>query len=284
MQFKKGDRVLHPKKPDWGIGEVLENTEGQRVKVFFVEAGEKKISLELANLSKIDKEPHPILDNLRINMKKHKGLKCLTGEFLKEFPDGFGSKKYHEKERNYKLEACQLLLDTLSQSDFSALLDQQNYDEICKLALKIVNKINLVYPNEKMSLKDGLKDEPNKKLFGEQLYSLLYGNETIEIRFNGFISCLKEIDAAKWTTATYFLFLAFPEKHMFLKPEVTKQATEAFSFELNYKSEVNWSTYQALLKFSNYLMEELSYLNPKDMIDIQSFIWCAPAIANGEYK
>ena len=35
MQYKKGDRVKHPKKPDWGIGQVLADSTGGTVRIFF---------------------------------------------------------------------------------------------------------------------------------------------------------------------------------------------------------------------------------------------------------
>jgi Protein of unknown function (DUF3553) len=41
MQYKKGLRVKNPYAPDWGIGEVLEDTAGNTVSVFFVDAGQK---------------------------------------------------------------------------------------------------------------------------------------------------------------------------------------------------------------------------------------------------
>lgn len=41
MQYKKGDRVRHPKKPDWGIGQVLADSTGGTVQIFFTHAGEK---------------------------------------------------------------------------------------------------------------------------------------------------------------------------------------------------------------------------------------------------
>ena len=72
-----------------------------------------------------------------------------------------------------------------------------------------------------------------------------------------------------------FLFMAGPKEFMFMKPEVTKRAAKACGFELNYKPELNWLTYKQLLKLSKYLFEKLSDLHPRDMIDIQSFIWCS---------
>ena len=54
------------------------------------------------------------------------------------------------------------------------LLESQNYDEIVRRALQVINKINLISPNEKMSLKDSLKTSENIQLFAKSLFDLLY--------------------------------------------------------------------------------------------------------------
>jgi hypothetical protein len=61
---------------------------------------------------------------------------------------------------------------------------------------------------------------------------------------------------------------------MFLKPDVTKRAAEACNFELNYRPELNWRTYESLLRFNAALRELIADLKPRDNIDMQAFIWC----------
>jgi len=84
---------------------------------------------------------------------------------------------------------------------------------------------------------------------------------------------LEIVGAAKWTIATYFRFLAELETQMFLKPEATKAAAEACGFELNYRQDLNWRTYETLLAFSAFLKEALEALRPVYIIDLQGFIW-----------
>lgn len=61
-----------------------------------------------------------------------------------------------------------------------------------------------------------------------------------------------------------------------MKPSVTQYAAEAFAFELHYRSEINWHSYERLLLFARYVSDGLSkrgeYLKPRDMIDTQTFI------------
>ena len=58
------------------------------------------------------------------------------------------------------------------------------------------------------------------------------------------------------------------------KPTITQHAAALCGFEINYRPEVNWLTYDLVLKFSQYLKDELVDLRPRDMIDVQSFMWC----------
>jgi hypothetical protein len=53
MDYRKGERVKHPKKPDWGVGQVLADSSGGSVKIFFTHAGEKSISLEFVQPVKL---------------------------------------------------------------------------------------------------------------------------------------------------------------------------------------------------------------------------------------
>ena len=72
---------------------------------------------------------------------------------------------------------------------------------------------------------------------------------------------------------TVFPFIAQPEKHIFLKPTVTRRAAERYGFDLYYNSKPSWKTYAGLLEFAAVIKEDLADLNPLDMIDVQSFIW-----------
>jgi Protein of unknown function (DUF3553) len=63
--FKKDTYVQHPGVPAWGIGKVLEDVVDEKARVFFVDAGEKLISLKSVALQQVDppSEPNPVFDN-----------------------------------------------------------------------------------------------------------------------------------------------------------------------------------------------------------------------------
>lgn len=54
MQYRKGQHVRHPKKHDWGIGEVLEDCQDDKIRIYFSEVGEKKLSLQNISLELVE--------------------------------------------------------------------------------------------------------------------------------------------------------------------------------------------------------------------------------------
>ena len=72
---------------------------------------------------------------------------------------------------------------------------------------------------------------------------------------------------------TVFGFIAQPDLHIFLKPRVTRNAAHAYGFELDYAVRPSWETYASLLEFAAVIRRDLRDLRPRDMIDIQSFLW-----------
>lgn len=279
----KNDIVKHADLPDLGIGKVLEHAMGDKVRIFFLTCGEKKFDTNYANLVKLEGEEatHPLLENLMIPDKgkkiEYRRMDELVKEFLMIAPEGFNEKKYQDKSRAKKLEVHTLMTELLNEDEYQSLLDDENYDEICERALKVVDKINLIAPSEKKLLKAALEEAENRELFSQKLHTLLYKDEELRARFNRFASCLHTINAAKWTIQTFFLFVLYPNQYLFLKPTTSKNAAHTFSFDLNFKKELNWDTYNTLLSFGTYITNELEKLgeelHPKDMIDVQSFAW-----------
>jgi hypothetical protein len=80
---------------------------------------------------------------------------------------------------------------------------------------------------------------------------------------------------ATWTVATYLPFLWLPERHMFLRPNVTKDyaARVGDPFASIYQAPLTFDVYASLLALVERTERELVAWKPRDRIDIQSFIW-----------
>jgi hypothetical protein len=60
---------------------------------------------------------------------------------------------------------------------------------------------------------------------------------------------------------------------MFLKPNTIRAAARAYGYELPYHPRPSWDVYAGLLGFCALVKRDLADLRPRDMIDIQSFLW-----------
>ena len=271
-----GDRVRHPTRTEWGIGQVV-RVDASKAVVFFVEAGTKTISLQHVRLAILDPRPiHPLLDRLDPDAAGGDGYRSMTRSiegFLQDYPGGFYGDHYLGTERGYKVEAHELAATVLGRTELERLLAAGAFADVSRHALQVVNKTNLIFPNEKMSLKDGLKPAGCDEAFAVALYALLHGDDTLLSRFDRFACVLEDVRVPKWTVATYFLFLMYPDRHQFIKPTYTQNAARICAFDIEYTPSPGWPAYERMLRFSDYLKSELAALEPRDNIDVQSFMW-----------
>ncbi len=277
MPAKPGDRVVHPLMPELGVGEILSASAEGKVRVYFVYGGEKVFKGAPLEIVSGDRAQHPLLDHRKLDAPA-KGVTRRTvpeaiANFLALFPAGFRDPRYLAEERNYKVEAHALMTELLGADVLPSLVDREAFDEVVARSLRVVNKSNLIYPNEKMAFRDGLTPSTTAR-FSLALHDLLYGSADEQHRFGAWTNVLLDMNAAKWTIATYFPFLGDPDRYMFCKPMVTQAAADVCTFELNYRPELNWLTYRSVQQFAAVLRQEIRSLHPRDMIDVQSFIWC----------
>jgi len=204
-----------------------------------------------------------------------RGLRAARRKFLNYFPDGFRDESYVE--RDYKWQAHLQWREALGQSTFSSLLRQRRYEEVALRALRIEGRTNLIFSFEKMALRDGVRGD-SAELFARGLYGFLHGRGSPQKRFNAWIATLaalprKQTRVLTWPVATVFGFLAAPKEHLFIKPNVTRRAARAIGMDFDYKPQPNWETYASALELARTLKRALHNLQPRDMIDIQSFLW-----------
>lgn len=84
FKLSKGDWVFHPRMPDWGYGKVLELIGQTKGRVFFLLAGEKKLSWEHAGLSLVDSDKisQTALNDQLVEFKVRLARDILTSEEL----------------------------------------------------------------------------------------------------------------------------------------------------------------------------------------------------------
>jgi hypothetical protein len=207
-----------------------------------------------------------------------KGRLNCRKKFLYYFKKGYSDQKYISWERQYKLDAHFQFQQVLNKRDFDGLLLKRNYAEIAATAVRIESRTNLLFSFEKMALRDAVKPASGAKAFALGLYQYVYGDSSLEDRFNEFSNVIaslprKQTRVHTWPLQTVFGFIANPQEHIFLKPRVTQIAAEKYHYHFQYRSKPNWETYKSLLDFAELVRKDTSDLHPQDYIDLQSFIW-----------
>jgi len=209
---------------------------------------------------------------------KHSGPLGCRRKFLKYFARGFHDEKYLEWERDYKWNAHLRWAERLSQMQMRSLLRSGSFDEIAHHAVAIEARTNLLFSFEKMALRDAIRQPAGARVFAEGLYDFLYGRGSDEARFNRWVDAVARLPRRQtrvltWPVVSVIGFIAQPDRHIFLKPNVTRRAATMYGFDFEYRSKPDWDTYRCLLQFAEQVRKDQRALRPRDMIDIQSFLW-----------
>ncbi len=199
-------------------------------------------------------------------------------KFLRFFPGGFRDETYLDWERGYKSEAHDRWNELLGRTEHRALLRKGEFNEIAARAVRIESRTNLLFSFEKMALRDAVREPEGARMFAEGLYKFLYAAGPAKRAFEQWCAVVaqlprKQTRVLTWPVVTVFGFIARPDLHIFLKPKVTKIAAEEYNFNFHYTPRPSWPTYASLLEFAAQVRRDLHDLRPRDMIDIQSFLW-----------
>jgi hypothetical protein len=201
-------------------------------------------------------------------------------KFLRQFPGGFRDPTYLDWERDYKWETHLRWQEALPRDTFRRLLRAGDFEEAAARAVRVEQRSRhaMLFSFEKMALRDALRDPAGAREFAQGLYDFLHGRGGLEGRFDRWIAAIerlprKQTRVLTWPLATVFGFIAQPDRHMFLKPNTMRAAARAYGYELPYRSRPSWDVYAGLLAFCDVVRRDLSDLRPRDMIDIQSFLW-----------
>ena len=199
-------------------------------------------------------------------------------KFLRVFPGGFRDETYIDWERNYKWEAHRRWDEALGEPVFERLIREKRFVEIAAAATRIESRTNLLFSFEKMALRDAVKSPAGARAFALALFDFLHGTAAMPERFENWVDAVGKLPRRQtrvltWPLVTVFGFIARPDTHIFLKPNVTRRAAESYGFDFQYHSKPNWATYRSLLDFAETVRRDTRDLRPKDMIDLQGFIW-----------
>jgi hypothetical protein len=129
-----------------------------------------------------------------------------------------------------------------------------------------------------MALRDAVRPPAGARAFAQGLYDFLHGPGETERRFTTWCEVVEGLPRRQtrvltWPVVTVFGFIAQPTAHIFLKPVVTKRAAKALELSFEYESRPRWETYAEFLNLARVVRKNLRDLHPRDLIDLQSFLW-----------
>ena len=199
-------------------------------------------------------------------------------KFLRFFPDGFHDETYLDWERDYKVAAHERFCEELDAPELRRLIVEGRHAEAASRAVRVEGRTHLLFSFEKMALRDAVRSPDGARAFAEGLLDYLYGRESLADRFDRWCGVLAQLPRTSsrvltWPVATVFGFLAEPDEHFYFKPNVTRRAARAYGVELPYSSCPSAEIYESVLSFAETVRRDLRDLRPRDMIDIQSFLW-----------
>jgi hypothetical protein len=216
----------------------------------------------------------------RASARISSGAQRCKRKFLRFFPEGFRDEDYLDTERDYKWESHLRWRESLGAAEFAALLKAGHHGEIAARAVRVEqrSRYSMIFSFEKMALRDAVKTEQGARAFAEGLFDFLHGERELQPRFEAWVDAVASLPRRQtrvltWPLVTVFGFIAQPEQHMFMKPNTLRAAAREYGFELEYQSRPNWRTYSRLLELAALVRREQRDLRPRDMIDVQSFLW-----------
>jgi hypothetical protein len=206
------------------------------------------------------------------------GARRCRAKFRRHFPKGFQDETYLAWERDYKWNAHLRWRAELGEQAFRNLLKAGAFSTVAGHAVAIEARTNLLFSFEKMALRDAVQPPAGASAFARGLYDLLYGEGNIAARFEAWCRVIEALPRRQtrvltWPIATVFGFLAQPRVHFFLKPNVTRRALSAYGLPFNYVSRPNAASYAELLALVRSVRRDLGTMHPRDLVDIQSFLW-----------
>jgi hypothetical protein len=206
-------------------------------------------------------------------------LRCRR-KFLRFFPEGYRDDMYADWERDYKWETHRRWQAELGQGEFRRLLRERAFADIAARAVRVEQRSehSMIFSFEKMALRDAIRSPDGARAFAEGLYEFLHGRAGPQRRFERWVEAVaslphRQTRVLTWPLVSVFGFIAQPDRHIFVKPKVTRIAAREYGFELHYASRPSWDTYASVLEFAAAVRRDTRDLGPRDMIDLQSFIW-----------
>ena len=195
------------------------------------------------------------------------GYEGAIARFLDIFPDGFETPRYLEQERDYKRKARELLNERAPVTE--AANGTMSIDGI----IEVFEATNLLHWNwERPKIVKALRGS-NGRMLVQHLANFALGDGD---RLPAVAAICNRYDASKWPIVTYLPFLwdsGHQNALLRYTPTAMFAARVGHPFPEVYEARLDLRVYQSLLDLFATTEGKIAVLNPRDWIDVQSFVW-----------
>lgn len=202
------------------------------------------------------------------------GLQRLI-EYFKQELESFGSRKYWDEERQYKLDASRKVQTLLAEERLRGLIERGAFEEAKTEIKRATQGRYLLVAFDTIPIREA----PAEALV-RSLYDLLHGSGDFARRFDAWVDVLAKVKKGCWPAATYFLMFSEPESHIMLKPTPTSVLLSELESDIAWEVRPSASLYLRLRGLAQELLPGLAELGARDMIDIHSFMWRVQSITD----
>ena len=212
------------------------------------------------------RRPPPRATGKRIRPGERHSLDDLRARFAKHFPQGFADPGYMAKERAYKDETRAALLAAVGMDDAPSATPAQ-----CAAA-GVAFSTNMLSPFENARVRQVLKG-PDGPAFLRASAQVARGDTKAGLA--EIERTVRPHGAPSWTIATYLPSLWAPDSRMLLRITATQRVANwlGHDFAARYAPQLTVEVHDALLDFANTIRASIADMAPRDLIDVQGFIW-----------
>ncbi len=200
--------------------------------------------------------------------------------------DPFRSERYLEWERQYKTDLSTEWQDTVTEDRLNAAIEGDNPSPYAKEIGELFKKTNLLPWRYRGCIND-FKTPEKAHAFLEALRILLFDREDSTAPIDAFTDRMRPLyDAdlreeavkpASRSIPSLALWLSDPQHHFFIRSDVVIRATPILTRGvLEGQDQIMTSAYyRRVLDIARTVRSEIADLRPRDMIDVQGFLWGA---------
>jgi hypothetical protein len=205
-----------------------------------------------------------------------------SARFLEAFPKGFADPGYGGDDKRDRAarwrRAHRTFVETLGGGEGERLLAAGDVAGLVERALQVERIVRPLHKDaEKVSFEDALANLDAARGYFAALLELLAADASEPSPFEALAAAVAAMPAGAtqesgWQLVTLLPFVARPDVHMLLRPRFACEAGRRLGLELSYDAAPNWTTYSALRRSAELLLERLRPLGARDHVDGEVFM------------